>query len=197
MRRKFILRYAVATLLITLLGWCIITMYVQMIGPAKKWIIGRKTYQQKALIIFDPDPFYNLDEQVCMAFGKALASDGVAVTIATVAAAESLEPTTYSVIVYCANTYNWRPDWSIKRYIERHPLTPNGPPVVAITLGAGSTESSRKHFEKMITNAGGTLIKSYSLWLWRPNDQTKKDSNVNVAVTTAHRWGKQISCTIN
>lgn len=195
MKRKFVLRYAIATTLLILVSWVILTIYVEQTGPAKQWMFG-KSYGKKTLIVFDPDPFYNLDEQVCVAFGKAIASDSMAVTIATVAAAKHLEPNAYDVLVYCANTYNWRPDWSIKHYIEKRPLAASAL-VVAITLGTGSTESSRKHFETTITTSGGKLIESYSLWLWRPNDETKTGRNVDVAVTLANKWGKQISHKLN
>src|SRR5689334_9385601 len=119
MKRKQILRYSVTTLILIVIGWIVITLYVEQTGPSKQWSFG--TGQGKsALVVYDPDPFYNLDEQVCRAFGETMAKDSMIVTVATVAAAESLEPKTYDVLVYCANTYSWRPDWAITNYIEEH-----------------------------------------------------------------------------
>lgn len=178
-----------------LIGWLAITVYVEQKGPSKQWSLGSST-GKKALIVYDPDPFYNLDEQVCLSFGKALAEQNMNVTVVTVAATDSIKTNSYHVLVYCANTYNWRPDWSITSYIEeRRALTA---PIVAITLGAGSTATSQRKFEQIITNAGGKILESYSLWLWRPNDSQKMDEpNVDVAVAMAYNWGKQIAGKIN
>lgn len=118
-------------------------MYVEKKGPAKQWTIGGG-HGKSALIIYDPDPFYNIDEQVCLAFGKALSNENLKVTIATVAAAEALEGKNYSVLVYCATTYNWKPEWAITNFIKEHPVNS---PVVAITLGAGSTEGAAPDIE--------------------------------------------------
>lgn len=195
-KRKF-LKYLSVTLILVLMGWAILTIYVQKVGPSKQWILGDPG-GKKALIVYDPDPFYNLDEQVCLSFGKALAEHKMNVTVATVAAADSVEQSTYDVLVYCANTYNWRPDRAIRSYIETRQPSKANVPVVAITLGAGSTEASQRNFEKTIANAGGKILESYSLWLWRPNDEKKRvKPNVAVAVAMAHDWGNQIVNRIN
>lgn len=198
MKQIIVLRYVIATLILVIVGWTVITIYVEKTGPAKRLTLG--TGQGKsALIVYDPDPFYNLDEQVCLAFGKAMANDGMTVTIVTVAAARTFKPEVpYDVLIYCANTYNWRPDWSITNYIEGHTSANSNTPIVAITLGAGSTESSQRNFEKTIISSGGKLLESYSLWLWRPNDETKtRQSNVDIAVAMAREWATQISDKLN
>ena len=105
------------------------------------------TDEKKVLIIFDPDPFYNLDEQICLSFGQALAEKNMAIKIVTVAAADHVDQNNYDALIYCANTYNWRPDWSITSYIRTHPPKTNQS-IMATTIGAGSTESSQK-FLKM------------------------------------------------
>jgi hypothetical protein len=193
MKKRKIVRYLITTLITIALGWTALTIYVERTGPAKQWILGDPD-GKKVLIVYDPDPFYNLDEQICKSFGKALAEHELNVKVATVAAADSIEQTSYDVLIYCANTYNWRPDWSITQYIARHQSQHSGKPIVAITLGAGSTEASRKFFEKTIADSGGKLIESYSLWLWRPNDKKKlEEPNVEVAVSIAYDWGKQIA----
>jgi hypothetical protein len=193
LKRKSISRYLVASLILVIIGWSGLTMYVETIGPSKYWTFESVSANKNALIIFDPDPFYNLDEQVCIAFGKAVAENGINAQIATVAAAEQFKSKEFDMIIYCANTYNWRPDWAITNFIEDNRNSFKNISTVGITLGAGSTESSQKHLEKIIINNGGKLIGSYSLWLWRPNDETSKEPNVKLAVALAHGWGKEIA----
>ena len=194
MKNKIIFRSLLATVIIVSIGWTTLTVYVETAGPSKQWTFQSENAKRNAIVVFDPDPFYNLDEQVCMSFGKALSENGFRVQVATVAAAEQFKSSEFDLIVYCANTYNWRPDWSITSYIHNSEKIHSGKKCVAITLGAGSTGSSQKHFEEVITNAGGKLIGSYSLWLWRPNDESKMENpNVEVAVAMAYDWGKQVA----
>ncbi len=156
--------------------------------------LGIAASDKRALIIYDPDPFYNLDEQVCLSFGRALSDSGLFVNVATAAAAgEIINAPAFDVYVICANTYNWRPDWAITRFIEEH-----GPweqkSIVAITLGSGSTASSQKKLEKLIVKYGGKIMDSRSLWLMRPNDESRmEESNVEVARSIAYRWGLDIA----
>jgi hypothetical protein len=197
MKRRIFSKYLYVALSVVMLGWVIITLYAEKSGPSRRWSLGTSS-GKKALIVFDPDPFYNLDEQICLSFGRALAEQDLNVTIATVAATDSVGQNSYDVLVYCANTYNWRPDWSIMSYIKEHQASTSSVPIVAITLGAGSTEASQKHFEKIIVNNGGKILESYSLWLWRPNNEQKiREPNVDVAVAMAYDWGSQIGKKIN
>jgi hypothetical protein len=196
MKKRIFLRYVIATFILISIGWSVLTIYVEIAGSSKHWTLGNASAEKTALVVFDPDPFYNLDEQICMSFGKSLSEEGVKVLVATVAAADQFKSTDFDVVVYCANSYNWRPDWAITGYVEGGREL-RGKKCVAITLGAGSTEASQRHFENKIANAGGTLIGSYSLWLWRPNDETKMEKpNVDMAISMAHDWGKQIATKI-
>ena len=62
----------------------------------------------------------------------AIVNQGMNVNVATVAAANGLKNQSLDLYVFCANTYNWRPDWPVSRFINKpHPL--KGKPVVAIT----------------------------------------------------------------
>ena len=65
-------------------------------------------------------------------------------------------------------------------------------PVVAITVGSGSTASAQKALEKLIGNKGGQLLDSRSLLLLKPNDESRpEESNVKVSVSMAYAWGEQ------
>jgi hypothetical protein len=193
MKKRSLLRYLVAALTLVIIGWTALTIYVQITGPSKQWTFESPGAKKTALIIFDPDPFYNLDEQVCISLAKALAENKINAHVATVAAAEQLRSKHFDVVIYCANTYNWRPDWAVATFIESSNNNFQNTSAVGITLGAGSTEASQKHLEKIISKGAAKLIASYSLWLWRPNDKKKIDEpNVEVAIVMAHDWGKQI-----
>lgn len=113
----------IANIITTVLGiWAFLTIWVEVSGKKTTWQIGNPSSPQKALIVFDPDPFYNLDEQLCLAFGEELGANNYYVTIATASAAKILKNQPFDLYVLCANTYNWRPDWAISRLIKKHLL---------------------------------------------------------------------------
>ncbi len=181
------------TLVIIAGTWTLLTLWVEVQGPGKKWELSAEGSVKKALIVYDPDPIYNLDEQVCRSFGKGLAHSGIATTIASVRAAKDINVENYDLYVFCSNTYNWRPDWAITSFIERR-----GPwrsaPVAAVTLGSGSTEASQEYFEKIVTDYQGVIISSKSLWLMRPNDESRiKESNIQLADSLAYKWGVEVA----
>ena len=173
------------------IAWTLLTVWVELAGPEKSWAVGDQTAQKEALIVYDPDPFYNLDEQISRSFGQALADHGLRVRIATVAAAERLTKPV-DLYVFCANTYNWRPDWALSNFIEKQAL--DGKSVIAITLGSGSTSASQRALEKLIIEKKGKLLSSRSLWLMKPNDKSRlKESNVKVSVSMAYAWGRKVA----
>jgi hypothetical protein len=193
MKRK-LLRYLFGLLFILLVLWGVLTLYVEQKGPERNVDLGNVNGNRNALVVFDPDPFYNLDEQVCRAFGEGLALNNFRVKVASVTTAEKLRKDDYDLFVFCANTYNWRPDWAITSFAKEVIRLEEGKPVIAITLGAGSTESAEQALAKLVVNSGGKLLNSYTLWLWRPNNsQTSKYSNVEVAVSRAFEWGTETS----
>lgn len=183
---------------ISLLFICLIlTVWVEKEGPYDKWNMGNIYATKKALILYDPDPFYNLDQQVCESIASVLADNDYNVTIATVAAVNDIKTTDYQLYVFCANTYNWKPDWAITRAIEQQ-LTITDKNVIAVTVGAGSTEYSQKSFEKLIKAKKANLLDSKSFWIWKPNDETRtKESNVKVAVDISSLWVSKIIKNIN
>src|SRR5690349_4993152 len=117
MRVKRNLKYSAWTVAIILFGWFILTLYVERKGPEKDAVFGAGD-GKKALIIFDPDPFKNLDEQVCSSFAKALAENNIRARVVSVMSAKKLQSESFDLYIYCANTYNWRPDWAITGFIE-------------------------------------------------------------------------------
>lgn len=173
--------------------WTILTVWAERVGPKRSWQLGPQTAKKRVLIVYDPDPFYTLDEQVSRSFGQALADHGMRVTVASVAAASELDNQSIDLYVFCANTYNWRPDWAVTDFIQKQ-ANLDGKSVVAITVGSGSTEDSQKALETLIRDKKANLLDSHSLWLLKPNDESRgTESNVAVSVSMAYSWGNELA----
>ncbi|MBC7777133.1 MAG: hypothetical protein H7246_17000 [Phycisphaerae bacterium] len=173
--------------------WTLLTLWAESAGSKRSWELGKQASRRKVLIVYDPDPFYNLDEQISRSFGQALADQGMHVRVATAEAAREFKDQPFDLYVFCANTYNWRPDWVVSNFIKKQVVLENKS-VVAITLGSGSTEASQKTLEELILKRKGNLLDSRSLWLTRPNDESRgEESNTKVSVSMAYAWGEQIA----
>lgn len=159
--------------------WTLLTFWAQYRGTKKATFLANENAQKSALIIYNPDPIYNLDEQICQSFAQELNNNDFEVLIS----ATDLTPADidFDLYVICTNTYNWAPDWKVTQWIKHHPEI-KGKKVVAITLGSGSTTEAKLKLEQTLHNAGADLIVSKTYWLMRPNDESRLDeSNVEVA----------------
>ncbi len=106
-------------------------------------------------------------------------------------AARAIKDQSFDLYVFCANTYNWRPDWAVSNFINQQVVLKDKP--VAITVGSRSTAAAQKALEKLILDRGGKLLDSRSLWLLKPNDESRpEESNIQVSVSIAYDWGEQI-----
>ena len=144
-------------------------------------------------MVYDPDPFFNLDERVCRSFGEALGEKGMEANVLSVAAAREIQLSSYDVYIFCAITYNWGPDLAVTNYIKEQKTLDNKP-VIAIILGAGSTSLSGERLEQLIVDHHGRIIDSRAVWLVRPNDESRlNESNVQVAVSKVRLWAISIS----
>lgn len=185
---KTIIRTSIIIVGSLFLIWSAITIWAQSEGKKSIKHFGRAQSIKKALIVYDPDPFYNFDQQICETFAKTLTHYNWHTTVATVKAAKEINISSFNLYVFCANTYNRDPDWSIDKFIIR-----NGSlykkKVVAVTLGAGSTERSKHTLEVLIRGKGSILVDSKSFWLYKPNDVSRKnESNVKVANESVQKW---------
>ena len=190
---KKLLKVTGVTLLAVGAVWTALTIWAESAGPKRSWKLGNQAAKKRALIVYDPDPFYNLDEQVSRSFGQALVDNGMQVTVATVKAVEESPEQSIDLYVFCTNTYNWAPDWSMSSFI-RQQVHLDGKPVVAITVGSGGTKSAQKALEKIILDRKANLLDSRPLWLMKPNDELRaKESNIIVAVSMAYSWGEEIA----
>ncbi len=192
-RRKRIMTTLLFVIGLTLVIWIILTLVVGKKGPEKIALIGGSNDDKKALIVYDPDPIYNLDEKISKSFAEGLAEKGWSSKVATVAAVKNVEEEPFDLYVFCANTYNWAPDKAIRNHIKNSNYL-QGKKVVAITLGSGSTKRSQRMLEELIEQKQATLIDSKVFWLMKPNEETKtKRSNIKIAVEMANTFGKQIA----
>jgi menaquinone-dependent protoporphyrinogen IX oxidase len=142
------MRKALLTLLGIVLSWTIITIWVQLWDKSPSLKMTSAIGNKKALIVYNPDPIYNFDEQICRAFAEGIKENGYSAEVAThKQTPETLE--SFDLLVFCANTYNWAPDWKITSLINAHPEI-SGKPCIAITLGAGSTERAKRLLEEQI-----------------------------------------------
>ncbi len=123
--------------------WILLTFWAEAKGPAKSTQMGNAENMFNVLIVYDSDPIYNLDEQVCLRFGKTLAAAGIGVKVATVAAVDT-DSLDFDAYVFCANTYNWRPDWAVTGLIQKAPIA--NKPVIAITLGSAPPGILKRHW---------------------------------------------------
>jgi hypothetical protein len=188
MGKSFIKRI-MSFVLTILLIWGILTLWVEWQGPNKLTFVGAYDAPKRALVVYDPDPIYDLDAQVCQRFAAGLAADGQwQISLSSVSSAEKLSGD-FDLYVFCANTYNWAPDWAISRFIRRR-ADLEDKPVIAITIGSGSTTRAQRLLESKIKNKDARLMTSSTYWLMRPNDDTKSAvSNVLVACNQAERLG--------
>ncbi len=195
-RRKRIMTTVLLVIGLTVMIWIILSVIVSQKGPEKIAIVGKSNDNQKALIVYDPDPIYNLDEKISKSFAKGLAEKGWLSKVATVAAAKNVEEEQFDLYVFCANTYNWAPDKAVRNHIKNHDHL-KGKNVIAITLGSGSTTRSQRVLEELIIQKEAILIDSRVFWLMKPNDKSEtKRSNIKIAVEKANSFGKQIAETI-
>ncbi len=176
--------------------WMALTFIAEKEGKGTIDTVGKSSAIQRALIVYDPDPFYNFDEQICTSFAKGLANQGWLVKITTVAATAHLETENFDLYIFCTNTYNWNPDRILSDHIKEHKFLKDKK-VVAITLGSGSTQRSQRILERIIHKKEANLIGSNSYWLIRPNGTSNNnESNINSALDKVYTFGEEIALSI-
>lgn len=180
--------------------WLVLTLYVESYGYEKTTVLA-DSGNASALLVYDPDPFYDLDKQVCFAFGKHLQDAGWAVTIHTAKAASKKNDQSskqYDLYVLCANTYNYFPDWAVTHFLNCLDISKTTP-VVAFTIGAGSTALAKKRLDKRIRNKTKHLLASEEIWLFRPNamNAESKEDNVQLGLDKVREVADRTIALIN
>lgn len=176
---------------IILVSWGLLTYFAEQKRGQKTFTFGPISNNQKALIVYNPDLFYDLDQQICSSIAKGLVEEGWSAKVVSISAAELLKEESFDLYVFCVNTYNWAPDWPTSQYIKHHNNL-EYKNVLAITLGSGSTNRSQRLLEAKLAQKKAHLLDSKVFWLMRPNEENPTDlSNVEIAVQNAYILGKQ------
>ena len=191
-RKKWQSRLFIAGIVIALI-WLGLTIYVQLPNGEYQETFGSENAPQHALILYDADPFYNFDQQISTAFAEGLAEQAWQATVSTIKSIREHEHADYDLYVFCANTYNWEPDWTMSHYL-RTEIDLNNRAVVAITVGAGSTARAQRSLDYKIEKAGGLLVDSRTFWLARSNGENEQSkSNMEVARDQCRSWARSIA----
>lgn len=179
-------------IIIVLLLWIVLTLFVQFFGSANKKVFkGSDICYVNALIIYNPDPINDFDLKVCKSFAKGLLENNIESTIISVKH-KPIEIRNYDLIVFCANTYNFNPDWGIQKIIQKQNLKHKY--VANINLGAGSTAIAEKKLNELVVEKGAVLLGSHSFWLLKPNDESVPNkNNVDIALDQSKAWASEIS----
>lgn len=173
--------------------WTALTIWAEVAGKQQVKEVVAEEGNLTALILYNPDPIYNLDEQVCISFAEGLQELGISSKIVTNKKASQFSEDTYDLYVFCANTYNFSPDRGILKAIDKFGDL-EGQPVVAITLGSGSTDRSQRKFEEFLNDKKVNLLRSRTYWLMRPNDESKmEESNIKIAVDLSKELALSLS----
>lgn len=172
--------------------WLTITLYTQYAGD-KKNNQSNSDLGSNIILVYNPDPFYNLDEQVCNSFKEGLASQGLIAQISTVDNFNKNED--YDFYLFCANTYNWAPDWKTTKLIKSINL--ENAKVATIVLGGGSTKRANRKLEALLKNKSANILGSKEIWLLKPNDETNPNgNNIEIGNNVALNFGSKIGALI-
>ncbi|MEJ2005024.1 MAG: hypothetical protein P8X57_08705 [Cyclobacteriaceae bacterium] len=189
MKRSF--RIIVRILLAIMVVWTLLTLWAEGSNKNIYESFGKENALYKAVILFKPDPFYNLDEQLSNTIAEELVENGFEVKLFSISAYQK-QPVT-DLFIICANTYNWAPDWKTISFIKEHAELENSD-VAALTLGAGATARSSRLLEKALNDRHARLIDSKEFWLLKPNDEQRMDEpNVEVARELADKWTYEVA----
>lgn len=184
---KILLKVVLALALL----WGALSVWVELPGSEIELRI-RQELDKRALIVYDPDPIYNLDWQVCKSFAEGLNREEWGIDILSVSAAVRQDPYEYDLYVFCTNTYNWEPDWILRSFMENMDGL-KGEKVVALTVGSGSTSRARRIMETILLKKEVELLASEEYWLMRPNDeQRKEESNILLAADMARKLAAEL-----
>jgi hypothetical protein len=80
-----ILRVLVVTIVIISIFWMILTYWVERKGTPYKEVLLGLDGGSNAVLLYNPDPIYDFDHQICSEFARGLQSKGWNATTMTVA----------------------------------------------------------------------------------------------------------------
>lgn len=195
LKMKLPLYQMLNTMLYVIIGialiWMVASVITQYTGNGEVVETGSEYHTEKALIVYNPDPYYNFDFQICKSFADGLLNENISSTICTTKNLQADDYHHYNLYVFCANTYNFAPDWEVVKAINKPSLKNEN--VVALTVGAGRTKRAKSKLEQLLKSKSANLLDSKAYWLLRPNDADRiKENNVQIANEKANRFGREI-----
>lgn len=171
--------------------WFALTVWVQFAGKQYSNNVTDRLSSARALIVYKPDPIYDMDKQLCSSLALGLKKHGFSSRIITTGLVSD-EDFDADLYVVCTNTYNFAPDWKMSNFIQR-PEIKTTVPVAAMTLGAGSTKRAKRLWDKKIQSNKLNLVDSREFWLMKPNnEESTEERNVALACHMTMQWGEEL-----
>lgn len=187
-RRKLWVAIALGLALSLVIATAIVSEAVQVAANPNLQALGGPG-PQKALVLFHPSRDARFSDALALALAEGLKEAGFAVDMDTLNPATPRTLQGYALVGLVSNTYYWTPDRPTIRYLQRAEF--KGQPVIAIMAGAGATERSARFLKRGLEEAGARVIALQSLWIWRPNDETRmSEPNRAVAGDIARKLGR-------
>lgn len=185
------MRLSIKIFLNILFAWLVITLLTQYTGDKLQ---NHSKPDKDIILVYNPDPFYNLDEQVCNSFKKGLESQNLLSQITTTDNFNLNKK--YEFYLFCVNTYNWAPDWKSSKLIKKLEL--ENVKVGAIVLGGGSTKRANRKLKGLLQNKSANILGMKEIWLLKPNNENNPNGdNIKEANDAAASFGAEIGAQLN
>ena len=177
--------------------WILATLWAQWSGKSEVIQSGmEKLNVARICIYYNSDPIYNLDEQVCKQMLDALANESY-VELRTTQSGVSLDE--FDAFIFCANTYNFAPDWGVTNAMGKLKDKTRGRTVGLLTLGAGSTGRAERLMKKASIPLNAQLVLESKIWLMKPNkeDVISREDNLNAAKEMAVQFAQEVLANVD
>jgi hypothetical protein len=172
-----------------LLSVIVLTMAVEVESKYKHEILSSGT-EHRALILFHPSRDAHFSDDLSMSLADGLRVAGFSVHRATLTSETPPTFEGYALIAVVSNTFWWTPDLPTLRYLGCARF--NGVNVIGLIGGGGATERSQRMLDEALRKTGANVIRTRSLWLWRPNDESRpSEPNKQVALQLANAFGAE------
>jgi len=137
-----------------------------------------------AFVSYNPG-ISDIQERVVTAFVNGLIQAGWQVDLTTTSKQTPTDLSNYELFVVSTNTYWWSPDVPTRRYLKSLEL--DGLPTAILVTASGQGGRALERTEFFVKEAGGTIVESKKLFVWKPNDETHSSKpNKEVAEEIAY-----------
>jgi len=144
----------------------------------------------RALVLYHPSRDAHFSDDLSLAVVGGLKRAGLSVDRATLTRETPARPVGYALVAVVSNTYYSAPDLPTLHYLRRARFA--GVSAIGVIGGAGSTQRSERLLGEALRNTGATVLKTQSVWLWRPNDEARmNEPNRHVAAEIVTRLAEE------